>query len=883
MPCRKRGKVAVDISRILVIIVTLIASIAWRPSPGHGATARQVLVVHSYHQGYRWTDDLTRGISDALQSEGKSVQVRYEYMDTKRVSDPSYFRYLFQVYNHKYRDSPFAVVIATDNDAFEFLKNYRDRLFPATPVVFCGVNYFDPSQLAGTKLFTGVNEAADIRATMDLALRLHPATREIVVINDTTTTGLIVHREVERLIPAYRDRVKFLFLEEMTMREILDRVRKLGPDSLVFYGLFFRDRAGSFFEYDEAIALIAESSPVPVYGVWDFYLGNGLTGGMLTSGYHQGETAGRMALRILRGEPVEAIPVIMKSPNRFMFDYRQMQRFHISPEALPEGSTVINEPSTLYHVPRNLFWGAVAALAASAVIIILLLHNSAIRRRAERELRESFLKYRIVSDNTYNWEYWLDAEGRFLYTSPSCQRLTGHTAAEFHADPELLTRMVHADDAGQFVQHRHEVTSKRAEAELEFRIVRPNGELRWIHHVCLPVFDDSGHYLGTRASNSDITERKLAEEKNLRLAEIVNSSDDAIIGKNMDGTISSWNRGAERIFGYTEAEMIGRPVGTLIPPEHLHEVLQIHDRIRRGEHVEHFETVRTRKDGKRLTISLTYSPVTDEKGRVVAISTIGRDVTELKNAERLRLESARINRELEIAKDIQQSFLASCPESVPGILMAGCCIPAAHVGGDYYDVFTPLEGMVDMVIADISGHSVGSALLMSETRSVLHARISAQLSPGKLLAAVNDLLQDDLWRAELQITMFYARLDTRKMTLSFASAGHPPPILYRCSDGVLEQLDADGLLLGIRKGITFEEKSIEVKPGDTLLMYTDGVIEAENPQGELFGSERLGRIVTTTHRLHPRRVIDSIMAELTIFAADRPRTDDVTIVASTFQ
>ena len=858
--------------------VLLLAGVVLMPLSVQGAPPRQLLVVHSYHMGYKWTDEMTQGIATALRKEGKIVQVRYEYMDTKRVSDPAYFELLFEAYRYKFRTARFDVIIATDNDAFEFLKRYRDALFPEAPVVFCGVNYFEPSQLEGKKLFTGVNEAADIKATLDLALQFHPATRQIVVINDNTTTGRIVHRELTNIIPAYRNRVKFLFLEELEMAEILQTVQKLDSDSLVFYSLFFKDKTGRFYEYDEGISLIAESCPVPVYGVWDFYLGYGLLGGMLTSGYYQGEMAGQMALRILKGEKVENIPVVMKSPNRYMFDYRQLQRFNIDPSVLPEGSTVINQPSALYHVSRQVFWGTIAALTASAVIILLLLYNTAIRRRAERELRNAAIKYRIVADNTYNWEFWLDPEGRFLYTSPSCKRITGHTTAEFLADPGLLQRIIHPDNAEQLATHRHDISRKSIMGELEFRIIRQDGEIRWIHHVCLPVFDDSSTFLGTRASNTDITERKQAEEKNLRLAAIVDSSDDAIIGKALDGTITSWNKGAEKIFGYTEEEMVGRQIGTLVPPEYLNELLMVHEKIRKGEHIEHFETVRTKKDGERRYMSLTYSPIMDGQGRVVAVSTIGRDITERKNAEHLLLDSARINRELEIAKEIQQSFLSSFPSQLPGLQMACCCQPAAQVGGDYYDYFAPEKGLVDLVIADITGHSVGSALLMTETRSVLHAKVNAERSPGNLLSVVNDLLHNDLCRAELQLSMFYARLDTEKSTLVYANAGHNRPFLYRSRNGVLEELDADGILMGILTNVNFEEKTINVESGDVLFMYTDGVTETENVQEELFGSVRLGSIIATNAKDNPQEIIDAIMAGLAIFSGPKPRADDVAMV-----
>ncbi len=260
------------------------------------------------------------------------------------------------------------------------------------------------------------------------------------------------------------------------------------------------------------------------------------------------------------------------------------------------------------------------------------------RRQAEEALREVAVKYRIVADNTYNWEFWLSPAQSFIYTSPSCLRISGHGAEEFNADPGLLLSIIHPDDRQLWTDHRHDTTQTKALCELEFRIVRPDGDIRWLHHVCLPVFDDNGNHLGTRGSFLDITARKQAEEKNLRLAVMVESSDDAIVGKTLDGIITSWNRGAEKILGYSEDELLGKPITTLIPPENVDEELLIHERLRHGEHIEHFETVRRRKDGQVIHMSFSYSPIRDAQGRVVAVSTIGRDITERKEMEQMKDE-----------------------------------------------------------------------------------------------------------------------------------------------------------------------------------------------------------------------------------------------------
>jgi PAS domain S-box-containing protein len=172
-----------------------------------------------------------------------------------------------------------------------------------------------------------------------------------------------------------------------------------------------------------------------------------------------------------------------------------------------------------------------------------------------------------------------------------------------------------------------------------------NGEIyeqRWRHAEssavfcrvsATPITDDEGKFGGSFAMFTDITERKSAEEKVARLAAIVESSDDAIIGKTLDGIVTSWNNGAKIIYGYTESEMVGKSISTLIPLERAEEVSLILEKIKQGEHFEHCETVRQRKDGQFINVSLTISPVLDAGGKIIGASTVGRDITERKQTE----------------------------------------------------------------------------------------------------------------------------------------------------------------------------------------------------------------------------------------------------------
>jgi PAS domain S-box-containing protein len=134
------------------------------------------------------------------------------------------------------------------------------------------------------------------------------------------------------------------------------------------------------------------------------------------------------------------------------------------------------------------------------------------RQRVEEALRAAEAKFRIVADNTYDWEFWINPQSQFIYSSPSCEKITGHAAFEFEAEPDLLARIIHPDDLPRYFAHTRDAMDQRSPCQLTFRIIRPDGDERWVEQFCQPVFDSEGRYLGSRGSNRDITERKRVEE-----------------------------------------------------------------------------------------------------------------------------------------------------------------------------------------------------------------------------------------------------------------------------------------------------------------------------------------------------------------------------------
>ena len=238
----------------------------------------------------------------------------------------------------------------------------------------------------------------------------------------------------------------------------------------------------------------------------------------------------------------------------------------------------------------------------------------------------------------------------------------------------------------------------------------------------------------------------------------------------------------------------------------------------------------------------------------------------------------RAQREMEIAAGIQRTLLPSGPPELADLDVAGLCIPAENVGGDYYDFFVDDDGRLTVVIADVAGHSIGSALMMAMGRAILRREVGEGKSPGQILYATNEALLDDLVHAGLFITVFCARFDPARTTLSYASGGHNPPLIQRAAGGPTEELDAEGMPFGFLGGVEYEEHTVSFGAGDTALLYTDGAVEARDATGEQFGEDRLSSLLRVAPGVSASELAGTIHAAVRSHVNDAPPQDDVTLV-----
>jgi sigma-B regulation protein RsbU (phosphoserine phosphatase) len=251
---------------------------------------------------------------------------------------------------------------------------------------------------------------------------------------------------------------------------------------------------------------------------------------------------------------------------------------------------------------------------------------------------------------------------------------------------------------------------------------------------------------------------------------------------------------------------------------------------------------------------------------------------ELKAAQAQIIEKEILERELQVAADIQLSILPDVLPHFDEFGFGARILPARQVGGDLYDVF-PLKGeRVGVLIGDVADKGVPSALFMARTHALIMAEADIGLSPGEVLRLTNSHITR-LQKSTQFVTVLYGILDLTNRQFSYARAGHEPPLLLH-ANGTVERLPhGPGMALGLWDSITLDERTVEFLPGDSLLLYTDGMTDCRSPKGEPFGLERIKRTLGGMANFNAQQICDRLLATLQEYQNGSKQDDDVTLVA----
>jgi PAS domain S-box-containing protein len=549
--------------RIILLLLLLVPPLPLLAAPPN------VLVLHSYHPGLSWTDTLNTGIREAFRAEMPQALLWVEYLDTKRNTYTSYLSLQAALLRHKLAESTFNLIITTDNDALDFVLEYRDSIFRGAPVVFCGVNDFSPGQLRGQKDITGLAENPAFAETMLAALALNPGTEEFVVIGaDQAITDLLTDRSLralEQQFPA----IRFTYWNNLDARELRTRLKELGPGQVILIHGVMRNEEGVLVDYRGKNLFLSTHAGVPIYGFWDFEMGTGCVGGKMVQGQTEGERVARLAMKVLGGADPGGIPVNTQTPSRYIFDYIQLQRFGISEKALPKDSLVLNQPARFYQIDKRYIWTATVGVAVLLTALAMLV--SAIRRRQEAQA--------VLRRHKEQLEEAVRARTEHL-----------------RAANDELEREVHE-------RIRAEGDLRKARASLEIEVDRRTRDLRF-----------------------EIEQRRLAEahirDREAKARALINAPTETLLLMDQAGIILDINEtGASRL-GRNRESLYGLSLYALLPETRAERFRLAVDKV--------FSTGEVRsinEYGEERDLDLRFYPVFDDRDQVTRVAVFMADVT----------------------------------------------------------------------------------------------------------------------------------------------------------------------------------------------------------------------------------------------------------------
>jgi sigma-B regulation protein RsbU (phosphoserine phosphatase) len=508
---------------------------------------------------------------------------------------------------------------------------------------------------------------------------------------------------------------------------------------------------------------------------------------------------------------------------------------------------------------------------------------TALEESAEREgasarqlLQAQLHPLRSILDSLTDGVVIVDRAGRFLLESRGAERILGTGAGD--VSPEDWPRVFGLFLPDTVTPYPPEdlplARAVRGETAADVEIFvrgpgRPEGA--WISVNGTPWRDTRGRLLGGIAVFREITAHKRADEATQRLSKAVEQTADNVMITDKDGRILYVNPAFENTTGYGLDEALGQTPRLLKSTRQDPRVFAEMWAALTAGRVFRGTLVNRRKSGVSYYAEQTVTPMRDGAGAITHFVSVARDVTELRKGAEREIE-------LHLAGQVQQKFYPRAAPQVPGIDLAGAAYPCAVTSGDYYDYIRLPRERLGIVVGDVSGHGLGPALVMAETRASLRSCLQAHADLDEVLKRINATLLEDL-QSQYFVTLLLAGLDVRARTLTYANAGHPTGYLLSPSGEIKSELESTRIPLGVLPVLRgAHHRTIAFEPGDLLVLLTDGILESRPHDGDFFGVERALALVRE-HRQEPARLIlEKLFEGVRAFLRGEPHQDDLTAV-----
>jgi PAS domain S-box-containing protein len=437
-----------------------------------------------------------------------TVNFEVEYLDSQRFRVPGYESALSQTLTSGYKGKKFDAVVVGAYPALRFAIDHRKQIFPGVPIVFMIVA---PDRIAGQKLppgVTGITIPTDVRGTIELALRLHPDTKDVAIICGDSEFERYWVSATQHELRSHGEGLNVIELPGNPTDRLLERTSKLPPKTIALFELIPSEASQPVVGTFEVLRKVAQQ--FPTYCVHNYCLDYGAVGGSYPDGEEQIQKGGEIVARILSGESPDRIPIAHGSIDHAKVDWRQLQKWKIPESALPPGSVVLYRQPTLWERDRNYIIAAIVVIAAQGLWIVALLWQRARKRKIDAALKESEGRFQGMANSTPSLVWMCDQEGKVFYLNDRRIEFTGRDP---HAGfDDVWTKYVHPDDVGAVQAANAQGMQRQERFSKQYRLRRKDGVYRWMFDVAAPRVTSDGMFAGFIGSAADVTDQIAAQE-----------------------------------------------------------------------------------------------------------------------------------------------------------------------------------------------------------------------------------------------------------------------------------------------------------------------------------------------------------------------------------
>ncbi|WP_319582689.1 SpoIIE family protein phosphatase [uncultured Pseudodesulfovibrio sp.] len=491
-----------------------------------------------------------------------------------------------------------------------------------------------------------------------------------------------------------------------------------------------------------------------------------------------------------------------------------------------------------------------------------------------REARENAGVVNVIVENSpaVVFRRLADDTHRLVYISENLSQW-GYSAADFLAGRKGFDDLLHPDDRERVVEEIEQCQLENVEEYTqEYRIITADGEVRWVSDETSVVTGEAGQRIYNQGVLVDITASKRAREaleaSEFKFRRTIEGAAEGYLLMDRDLVIREVNDAYCRMLGYEREELVGRRPHDFATLDY-QRFLESGTEHPNGETIRRFEGTMVHRDGHDVPVLVNANTLLDREGGFLGNVAFVADLTEQKKA-------------LNLAAEVQKGLLPRRGPRIHGLDVAGRSVPSELTGGDYYDYFEPVDPdrpVLSVAVGDISGHGVDAALLMTTARGFLRMRAGQPGSPGQIVTEMNRHLAEDLYGSGRFMTLFYLRLDAAAAKAAWVRAGHDPALIYCPVLDKFTELGADaGLPLGVERERRYHEERGDIHPGQLIAIGTDGIWEARNGSGEMFGKERFKDVLREHAGGPAREIVDAVFDAVREHSGGVKLEDDVTLV-----